>query len=241
MLCYFSGFYGWLAIYGVLSQSRICRNLHFFGANFFWPKIYVCYFYYFLHLCHHHRRQSLDELCRSCHRFPDLTDGDLLEQVHLDQLPYQTKHQPPFRHGLNMFSSSKGHVLMIFFKDFTFCLPLSLSCGCPFRWSHIPLSWTTNILILLQYYHQHHHFVIILSSASSFCHYIINIVINTLQSYEQGWDFHAAWRWRFSSPCWSPVNLWNCRMITSVQRTVQLKPTDGHWASQTLSLFWVKA
>ena len=22
----------------------------FFGANFFWPKIYLCYFYYFLHL-----------------------------------------------------------------------------------------------------------------------------------------------------------------------------------------------
>ena len=21
-----------------------------FGANFFWPKIYLCYFYYFLHL-----------------------------------------------------------------------------------------------------------------------------------------------------------------------------------------------
>ena len=23
---------------------------HFFGVNFFWPKIYLCYFYYFLHL-----------------------------------------------------------------------------------------------------------------------------------------------------------------------------------------------
>ena len=22
----------------------------FFGANFFWPKIYLCYFYHFLHL-----------------------------------------------------------------------------------------------------------------------------------------------------------------------------------------------
>ena len=22
-----------------------------FGANFLWPKIYLCYFYYFLHLC----------------------------------------------------------------------------------------------------------------------------------------------------------------------------------------------
>ena len=21
------------------------------GANFFWPKLYLCYFYYFLHLC----------------------------------------------------------------------------------------------------------------------------------------------------------------------------------------------
>ena len=44
-------FNGWLAIYGVLSQSRICQNLRFFGAKFFWPKMYLCYFYYFLHLC----------------------------------------------------------------------------------------------------------------------------------------------------------------------------------------------
>ena len=50
MLCYFSGFYCWLAIYGVLSRSRICWNLRFFGANFFWPKMYLCFFYYFLHL-----------------------------------------------------------------------------------------------------------------------------------------------------------------------------------------------
>ena len=28
-------FYDLLAIYGVLSQSRICRNLRVFGANFF--------------------------------------------------------------------------------------------------------------------------------------------------------------------------------------------------------------
>ena len=53
MLCYFSGFYGWLAIYGVLSRSRICRNLRFFGANFFGQNC-ICIFYYFLHLCCHH-------------------------------------------------------------------------------------------------------------------------------------------------------------------------------------------
>ena len=160
------------------------------------------------------------------HGVPNLADGDLLEQVHLDQLPYQTKHQPPFRHGLNMFSSSNVLRCMIWGFYFLFASEFKL-------WLSIPMM--THPTELNEKYLN---FVIILSSASSFCHYIINIVINTLQSYEQGWDFHAAWRWRFSFPCWSPVNLWNCRMITSVQRTVQLKPTNGlYWASQAWVCF----
>ena len=27
-----------------VGESRNCRNLSFFGANFFWPKMYLCYF-----------------------------------------------------------------------------------------------------------------------------------------------------------------------------------------------------
>ena len=34
------------------------------------------------------------------HHHLDLADGDLLEEVHLDQLPYQPEHQPPFHHVL---------------------------------------------------------------------------------------------------------------------------------------------
>ena len=39
------------AIYGVLSGSRICRNLRVFGAKFLWQYMCLCYLNHFLQLC----------------------------------------------------------------------------------------------------------------------------------------------------------------------------------------------
>ena len=44
-------FNGWLAINCVLSQSRICCNLHVFDANLLWPNMHLCYLNHFLQLC----------------------------------------------------------------------------------------------------------------------------------------------------------------------------------------------
>ena len=33
----------------------------FLGANLFWPKMYLCHFYYFLHLCHQGAEEPADE------------------------------------------------------------------------------------------------------------------------------------------------------------------------------------
>ena len=44
-------FNGWLAINCVLSQSRICCNLHVFGVNLLWPNMHLCYLNRFLQLC----------------------------------------------------------------------------------------------------------------------------------------------------------------------------------------------
>ena len=80
-LCYFSGFYGWLAIYGVLLQSRICRNLRFFGANFFGQKCISAIFITFCISvqCHslllgHYETADLPPA--------PLSEGDLLISIH---------------------------------------------------------------------------------------------------------------------------------------------------------------
>ena len=84
------------------------------------------------------------------------------------------------------------------------------------HWAAGRSSSLCNLIFISQY---HHHFIILMSSIFHGFFFIIfskpqilqltNPLLEiTLQSYGQGWDFHVAWRLKFSSPCLSPDWKW---------------------------------